>query len=117
MDIYWLQHVPFEGLGSIRPWAENKGHKLIATRLWAEDELPDPDDVGMLIIMGGPMGVHDEATFSWLAEEKKFIARVLDRNRPIMGICLGAQLLAAVMNLFMVIGYRQKKRLLAEVTT
>jgi GMP synthase-like glutamine amidotransferase len=97
MDIYWLQHVPFEGLGSIRPWAENKGHNLIATRLWAEDKLPEPDDVSMLIIMGGPMGVDDETTFSWLAEEKKFIARVVDRNRPVMGICLGAQLLAAVL--------------------
>lgn len=97
MDIHWLQHVPFEELGSIRPWAENKGHNLIATRLWAEDELPKPADVCMLFIMGGPMGVHDEATFSWLVEEKQFIARVVDRNRPIMGICLGAQLLAAVL--------------------
>lgn len=97
MDIHWLQHVPFEGLGSIRAWAEKKSHNLIATRLWAEDELPNPDDVRMLIIMGGPMGVHDEDTFPWLAAEKSFICRLIDREGAILGICLGAQLLATVL--------------------
>lgn len=97
MDIHWLQHVPFEGLGSIRWWAERKGHNLIAARLWAGDELPDPDDVSMLIIMGGPMGANDDDLFPWLNEEKKFVSGVIGRGRPIMGICLGAQLLAAVL--------------------
>lgn len=97
MDIHWLQHVPFEGLGSIRTWAEKKSHNLIATRLWAEDALPNPDDVRMLIIMGGPMGVHDEDTFPWLAGEKNFISCLIDRGCAILGICLGAQLLATVL--------------------
>lgn len=97
MDIHWLQHVPFEGLGSIRTWAEKKSHNLIATRLWAEDALPNPGDVRMLIIMGGPMGVHDEDTFPWLAGEKNFISCLIDRGCAILGICLGAQLLATVL--------------------
>ena len=63
MNIHWLQHVRFEGLGSIRNWAEKRGHNLIATRLWAETTFPDPEDVKMLIIMGGPMGVYDDKDF------------------------------------------------------
>ncbi len=94
MNIHWLQHVPFEGLGSIGFWAEKKGHTLIATRLWAGDELPDPEDVHMLIIMGGPMGVSDDQAFSWLAAEKQLLCRLVDSGCALLGICLGAQLLA-----------------------
>jgi len=97
MNIHWLQHVPFEGLGCIRRWAERNGHTLVCSRLWARDKLPDPGNISMLIIMGGPMGANDEHRFPWLREEKDFIARVVDRNIPILGVCLGAQLLAAVL--------------------
>ncbi len=97
MDIHWLQHVHFEGLGSIRTWAEKRGHNLIATRLWAEDKLPDPGDVRMLIIMGGPMGVYDDRTFPWLVEEKQFLSHLLETDCALLGICLGAQLLAVAL--------------------
>ena len=94
MNIHWLQHVPFEGLGSIALWAERNAHTLHPTRLWAGDELPDPESVSFLIVMGGPMGVHDEAVYPWLATEKQFISEVLQRGSSVLGICLGAQLLA-----------------------
>ncbi len=97
MNIHWLQHVRFEGLGSISNWAEKRGHNLIATRLWAGDEFPDPEDVKMLIIMGGPMGVYDDKTFPWLAGEKIFLRSLLKTDCTLLGICLGAQLLAAVL--------------------
>lgn len=96
MHIHWLQHVPFEGLGIIENWAARHGHTLSCTRFWASDELPEPDPMDMLVVMGGPMGIHDYEMYPWLVEEKKFIRQALDRKRVILGICLGAQLLASV---------------------
>lgn len=97
MNIHWLQHVPFEGLGHIESWAEKKGHGLNCTRFYAEDRLPAQGDFQMLVVMGGPMGVHDEHKYSWLSHEKKFIQETVNNQKPILGICLGAQLLASVL--------------------
>ena len=96
MHIHWLQHVPFEGLGTIASWAENNGHLLTCTRLWAGDVCPDPADVSILVVMGGPMGVYDEDEYPWLAAEKQFVRAVADNGAGILGICLGGQLLAEV---------------------
>ena len=56
MNIHWLQHVPFEGLGAIEQWAGRKGHTLSCTRLFAGEKLPLPDAMQMLVVMGGPDG-------------------------------------------------------------
>ncbi len=96
MHIHWLQHVPFEGLGSIAAWAEKKGHVLTSTRFWAGEHLPDPAGVQLLVVMGGPMGVYDEDEYGWLRDEKAFIRAVAGHGAPILGVCLGAQLLAEV---------------------
>jgi GMP synthase-like glutamine amidotransferase len=97
MNIHWLQHVPFEGLGCIEPWLIETGHAVSCTRLWAGDRLPDIGNVEGLIVMGGPMGVYDEAIYPWLAEEKAIIKKIIAQNRPVLGICLGAQLVAEVL--------------------
>jgi GMP synthase-like glutamine amidotransferase len=47
--------------------------------------------------MGGPMSVNDEAAHAWLAAEKKFIREVIESGRPVLGVCLGAQLIASAM--------------------
>ncbi len=94
MRIHYLQHVPFEGLGNIETWAMSNGHTLTATRLFANEQLPSLDRFDMLVIMGGPMSVHDEAEHVWLKAEKWFIRQVIEANKPTLGICLGAQLLA-----------------------
>jgi len=96
MRIHWLQHVPFEGLGSISDWAVGKRCPVTASRLFAGDKLPAVADVDLLVIMGGPMSVHDEAKFPWLADEKRFIGRAMDADKLVLGICLGAQLIARV---------------------
>lgn len=96
-DIHWLQHVPFEGLGSMEAWLVEQGHDLFCTRLWADDPLPPADSFAGLIVMGGPMGINDDAEYPWLAAEKIFLKKVVDRGTPTVGICLGAQLLAEVL--------------------
>jgi len=96
MQIHWLQHATFEGLGSIGDWVTRRGLQLSCTRFWARDTLPEPDSIDLLIVMGGPMGIYEEETYPWLAEEKLFIRSVVKRGIGVLGICLGAQLLADV---------------------
>lgn len=97
MNIHFLQHVPFEGLASIRGWIERGGHQVGCTRLYAGDGFPRPDTVDLLIVMGGPMGVYDEQQYPWLAAEKSFLRAVIAAGRRVLGICLGAQLIADVL--------------------
>lgn len=92
MKIHWLQHVPFEGLGYIGEWAEENGNTLHCTRFYAGDALPAAESCDFLIVMGGPMGVHDN--YPWLKEEIRFIRQCTELRIPILGVCLGAQLLA-----------------------
>jgi GMP synthase (glutamine-hydrolysing) len=97
MKIHWLQHVSFEGLGCIESWLAENGHDVSCTRLWAYDSFPATDRIDGLIVMGGPMGVYDEAIYPWLAEETAFIKQLIAQDKPVLGICLGAQLIAEVL--------------------
>lgn len=87
-----LQHVPFEGPASIRAWAAQRGFELQTICCPTQNEYPDVEQFAGFIIMGGPMGVNDE--LPWLQPEKKFIKQLIASGKPILGICLGAQLLA-----------------------
>jgi GMP synthase-like glutamine amidotransferase len=89
--------VPFEGLGSIAEWAMRRGADVQPTRLYAGDGLPALEDVDMVIAMGGPMSVNDDATLPWVAGEKRFIREAIERGLPVLGICLGAQLIASAL--------------------
>ncbi len=95
--IHWLQHVPFEGLGSMEEYLAEQGHKLRCTCLWAGDVLPPADAFSALIVMGGPMGIYDYDEYPWLKDEKSFLLQVVEKKIPVLGICLGAQLLADVL--------------------
>lgn len=93
-----LLHVPFEGLGSIEPWLRSNGWALGATRFYAPDPLPQAGDIDLLVVMGGPMSVNDESVHPWLVQEKRFIRQCIDAGKPVLGVCLGAQLIAAAMD-------------------
>jgi GMP synthase (glutamine-hydrolysing) len=97
MKLHWLQHVPFEGLGYIHEWARLHDAEVTCTRLFANESLPDPGDADLIVIMGGPMGVHDREAFPWLVAEKAYIRNAIDSGRRVVGICLGAQLIADVL--------------------
>lgn len=96
LRIHYFQHVPFEGLGSIEGWCSENRHTLSSTQFYENQELPDLQELDWLIIMGGPMGVNDEKKFSWLASEKEFIKKAIEANKTVIGICLGAQLIAQI---------------------
>ncbi|HBL74419.1 MAG: amidotransferase [Bacteroidetes bacterium GWF2_42_66] len=97
MRIHYFQHVPFEGLGCIEEWINRNDHQLSVTRFYEPAVFPDVDDVDVLIVMGGPMGIYDEEEFPWLRGEKQFIRQVVDAGKIMLGICLGSQLIADVL--------------------
>ncbi|MEO6094348.1 MAG: type 1 glutamine amidotransferase, partial [Fibrobacteria bacterium] len=96
-----FQHAAFEGLGSMESWFRGRGHTLSHVR-WYQGEGVKAKAAGgpeadWLVVMGGPMGVHDEAELPWLRDEKRAIESALKRGAAVLGICLGGQLLAQVL--------------------
>lgn len=97
LNIHYFQHVPFEGLGSIEEWCKENGHALSATQFYDNSSLGDLKKMDWLIIMGGPMSVNDEKKYPWLAAEKEFIRQAIAAEKTVIGVCLGAQLLAQIL--------------------
>jgi GMP synthase-like glutamine amidotransferase len=97
MRAHYLQHVPFEGLGSIEHWLETAGFAITCTQFFHPLTLPAVQEIDLLVVMGGPMSVNDETAFPWLVAEKTFIREVIEAGKPVLGICLGAQLIASAM--------------------
>tara|TARA_B100000965_G_scaffold398927_2_gene417864 strand:+ start:3397 stop:4125 length:729 start_codon:yes stop_codon:yes gene_type:complete len=97
MRAHYLQHVEFEGLGIIEDSLRARGVEVSGTRLYAGDSLPALDDIDLLVVMGGPMSVNDEAELPWLAAEKAFIRQALTADKRVLGVCLGAQLIASAL--------------------
>jgi GMP synthase-like glutamine amidotransferase len=95
MRVHVIQHVPFEGPAAIAEWAATRGHELTAAIALLE-AYPPVSDVDLLVIMGGPMAADDEVASPWLHAEKHFVAAVIASGRPVLGICLGAQIIAEV---------------------
>ncbi len=96
----WLvvQHVSFEGPGSVADAVVGSGADLIVVRVDRGDAVPPPAalaDVAGLVVMGGPMGVHDD--LEWLADERALLRAAVEDGRPVLGVCLGAQQLAAAL--------------------
>ena len=111
LRIHHLQHVSFEGLGSMESFFLKRGHQLGSTHFYLGNSLPDLADFDWLIVMGGPMGVDDGLQFPWLKGEKAFIRDSIESGKIVLGICLGAQLIADVLgakvfkNLYREIGW------------
>ncbi len=97
MRAHYLQHVPFEGLGSIQGWLEQAGYQITATPFYTDPTLPALDAIDLLVVMGGPMSIHDEAEYPWLQAEKAFVRSAIEAGIPTLGVCLGAQLMADAM--------------------
>ena len=91
-----LQHLEIEGPGLFKQFAENQELKIEIIRLDKKDNLPQTKEGDLILIMGGPMGVKDIGSdkYSWLKLERDFIKIELENKRPMIGVCLGAQLLA-----------------------
>jgi GMP synthase-like glutamine amidotransferase len=96
MRIHYLQHVTFEGAGTIAEWASARGHSIAASHV-AASPLPPLDTLDFLVVMGGPMNIYQERKHPWLREEKAFISGAISAGKLVLGVCLGAQLVAHVL--------------------
>jgi GMP synthase (glutamine-hydrolysing) len=97
MKLHSFQHVPFEGPGIIADWAAAQGVQVTATRWYEDARPPDIDAIDWLVVMGGPMGAYDEERYAWLREEKRCIEQAIKQGNVVIGVCLGAQLIADVL--------------------
>jgi GMP synthase-like glutamine amidotransferase len=92
-----LEHVPYESSGIIQYWAEVGEHEFSRTLLYNDDDLPSTKHFDWLIVMGGPMSANDESKHRWMTKEKLLIEKAIVEGKTVIGICLGAQLVAGVL--------------------
>ncbi len=97
MNVHFLQHSPHEGPDSIGEWLKERGHRLSVTHLYRGEKLPEAASVDWLVVMGGPMNVYQYRDHPWLRAEKRFMREVIERAKPVLGVCLGSQLLADIL--------------------
>ncbi|MEK6796063.1 MAG: amidotransferase [Spirochaetota bacterium] len=97
MRLHYLCHVDFERLGVIDTYAHERGYAVSNTDLFAEEALPAVRDIDALFVMGGPMNIYEHYRHPWLGREKAFISKAIAAGKKVIGICLGAQLIADVL--------------------
>ena len=94
MKLHVLQHAAYEGPGEIGTWAQKRGHTLSVSHLYNGDALPSLRDFDALVVMGGEMNIYEDRDWPWLKTERAFVGATLEAGKPVVGICLGAQLIA-----------------------
>ncbi len=95
MTVLIIMHVESEGPGTLGAFLESSGAGVRLARVYAGDRLPERiDDLGAIISMGGPMNVYEEQEYPFLRDETAFLQKAIAANLPVLGICLGAQMIA-----------------------
>lgn len=93
-----IRHVPYEGVAGFRAPIEAAGYAVdridVSDPGFSAVDLREPD---LLIMMGGPMGVYEHEAHPWIACQLKRLSQRLEAGRPTLGVCLGAQMMAAAM--------------------
>ena len=89
-----FQHTPSEPLGYLESIFSGEGIPFEYVRLW-EDDPVSRGSATHFVFLGGPMSVNDEVQLPWLKEEKELIRKVVKKGSPVLGLCLGAQLIAS----------------------
>jgi GMP synthase-like glutamine amidotransferase len=97
MRAHVFQHLPFERPGNIVPWLTNAGYQITYTYFFEKQNIPPVDEIDFLVIMGGSMSVNDEEKLPWLVREKQFVRDFIVSGKPVLGICLGAQMIASAL--------------------
>ena len=93
-----IRHVPYEGAAGYRQPIEEAGYHVdridVADPAFPTLDLREPD---LLIMMGGPMGVYEADQYPWITCQLRRLALRLEADRPTLGVCFGAQMIAAAL--------------------
>lgn len=92
-SVYAIRHVAFEDLGLLEPLLAERGAAITYGDAWAIDRQA-ARAADLLVILGGPISVNDAAAYTFLETEIALAGERLDAGRPLLGICLGAQIIA-----------------------
>jgi len=107
-EVIIIQHQLGEGPGTIEEEILQSGHKVRMIRIHQGDKVPsEVGSVGGLVVMGGSMGVTDQGKLNHLKEEIALLKQFVQAEKPVLGICLGAQLLAAALGSEVVAGEKE----------
>ncbi|VBB44243.1 putative glutamine amidotransferase-like protein YfeJ [uncultured Paludibacter sp.] len=97
MKIHFIIHESFESPGAIEVWAKNKNHQISFTRVYLYEKYPETlENIEMLIVMGGPQSPEttlEECPYFNAEAELGFIRKVIDADKKVLGVCLGAQMI------------------------
>jgi GMP synthase (glutamine-hydrolysing) len=94
VSIAVLEHFWCEKPGVFRPALEAAGHQVTEIPLFSGASVPSASDFDAWIVMGGPMNVEEIDAYPFLLPERQLLAELIIADRPVIGICLGAQLVA-----------------------
>lgn len=98
MRIHFVQHVPFETPAGIGCWADAKGWHSSTTKVFQQPQFPKSSDLDALVVMGGPMSAYEDDIHPWLKDEKALVLDAIREGKKVLGVCLGAQIIASVLN-------------------
>lgn len=96
MKLAAIKNIDFEDLGTFKEAFGRRGVKIEEFKAY-DGELPSPEDYDILVVLGGPMGAYEEDKYPFLKEEEKRIEAFLSKGKKVLGVCLGAQILAKVL--------------------
>lgn len=94
MHTYFIQHAAGLGPARFADWLDSMGHSHNTCHLYADEAPPRLEDCDALILLDGDLAVDDTATHPWLSREKKLLTRALKSGKPVLGVGLGARLIA-----------------------
>lgn len=98
MNITVIQHTPFENPGCFLEVFQNYGPKITFLNAWEKMSFSyNAAELDLLLIMGGPMNIYEEDIYPWLKNEKEMIRKVIESGKMVIGVCLGAQMIADIL--------------------
>ena len=89
-----IRHVHFEDLGAFEPVLRDAGYEIRYCDIGLDDPAAIPQKTDLLVVLGAPIGVYEEDKYPFLTDELRVIGQRLSASRPVLGVCLGAQLMA-----------------------
>ncbi|OHY81516.1 glutamine amidotransferase, partial [Enterococcus faecium] len=106
--IYVIQHLAFEDLGSLEDVFYQLNFRIRYFEAGIDDLTPAMQHDGLTIILGGPIGVYEEEDYPFLKQETELLKQRLIDNKPTIGICLGAQLIAKALGAKVYAGHQKE---------